>query len=273
MKILKNPFLLFIFLLIFSKAGAQSPQGINYQGIARSIDGTPLSNRTLGIRMSILNNSPNGTIIYSETATVISGANGLFNTVIGTGTPVTGTFSTIDWSTAIKWLQVELDTAGGSNYTLMGSQQLMSVPYSLYATTAKDVTPVTYSIGQYAQGGIVFYVDSTGHHGLVANLLDQGSRNWYQAMSVGKSISLTGGQYFDWRLPSNDELALMLQNVAAAGLGNFVNSFYWSSTEISATTADRQSFTSGQPVGPSTGFSGSGFTKTNSHRARVVRSF
>jgi hypothetical protein len=67
---------------------------------------------------------------------------------------------------------VELDLAGGINYTIMGTTQLQSVPYALYAETAGSGGGTTYQVGDFAQGGVVFYVDASGKHGLVADIED-----------------------------------------------------------------------------------------------------
>ncbi|MEZ4947348.1 MAG: hypothetical protein R2804_17555 [Cyclobacteriaceae bacterium] len=118
------------------QAVAQSPQGINYQGVARSMDGQPLSSKEISIRISILNGSANGDMEYNEIHEVRTNSFGLFTLVIGQGEPSSSPFNFINWTTGKKWLQVELDENGGRNFKLMGSQQLMSVPYALYAERA-----------------------------------------------------------------------------------------------------------------------------------------
>lgn len=111
----------------------QVPQGISYQAIALDGSGNPIASLPIGIRLSILDSSSSGTVLYTETHTPTTNAQGLYNLVIGQGTPTTGTFSAIKWETNSKFLQIEMDAAGGTNYTLVGSTQLLSVPYALYA--------------------------------------------------------------------------------------------------------------------------------------------
>ena len=126
----------FIFLLVLMasiQAHAQVPKGINYQGVARLATGTPIADKTISIRISVLQNSANGTSEYAETHQPATNEFGLFTLVIGQGTLVTGDFDFISWANGSKWLQIEMDPEGGSNYSLIGSQQLMSVPYSYYA--------------------------------------------------------------------------------------------------------------------------------------------
>jgi len=120
-------------LFISSLAFAQAPQGVSYQAVAFSTPGNPVINSNVGVRISILNNAANGTVIYTETHTKTTNAQGLFNLNIGQGTPVTGSFATINWGGSSKFFKVEVDPAGGTNYTITGTNQLMSVPYALYA--------------------------------------------------------------------------------------------------------------------------------------------
>ncbi len=127
---------LFFLSLLSHYAVAQAPQGINYQGVARSTDGQPLSSKEISIRISILNGSANGDIEYDEIHEVKTNSFGLFTLVIGQGEPGKTLFNFVNWTAGKKWLQVEMDENGGRNFKLMGSQQLMSVPYALYAERA-----------------------------------------------------------------------------------------------------------------------------------------
>lgn len=120
-------------ILLSAQLYAQAPQGINYQGVARGLDGQPLTNKYISIRISILNQSAEGPLEYDEVHEVKTNTFGLFTLVIGQGTPGASDFKFIGWTNGPKWLQIEMDENGGSNFKLMGSQQLMSVPYALYA--------------------------------------------------------------------------------------------------------------------------------------------
>jgi hypothetical protein len=125
--------LLFGFFLNSVLCFGQVPQGISYQAIALDGSGNPIVSLPVGIRLSLLDSSASGNVLYTETHTPTTNAQGLYNLVIGQGTPTTGTFSAIKWETNSKFLKVEMDAAGGTNYTLVGSTQLLSVPYALYA--------------------------------------------------------------------------------------------------------------------------------------------
>ncbi len=117
-------------------ASAQAPDGINYQAVVRNSSGTILTSQTVGMQISILQTSPTGTVVYQETFGPTTNAYGLVNLVIGQGTPVTGDFTTIDWASGPYYVEVAADVTGGTSYAVLGTQQLMSVPYALHAETA-----------------------------------------------------------------------------------------------------------------------------------------
>lgn len=119
--------------IISITAFAQVPQGINYQAVIRDVNGIAIPNQAVGIRLSILSSS---LVVYQETHTETTNGFGLVNLVIGLGTPTQGVFSAIDWANGTYFTQLEADINGGSSYVLFGSQQLMSVPYALYAETS-----------------------------------------------------------------------------------------------------------------------------------------
>ena len=126
-----------IYFVLFSIcAWAQAPEGINYQAVIRKTDGTLVANSTVAVRVQIKQNSAAGTVVYSERQSVITSQFGLINFVIGQGTLLSGTFSTINWSTGNYWVNLAVDFANGTNYVDYGSQRLMSTPYALYAKTA-----------------------------------------------------------------------------------------------------------------------------------------
>lgn len=136
-------FLLFTLLcgLISYSLNAQVPQGIPYQAIARNGQGEPLANLSVKIRFSILDSVVTGPAVYSETHEPITSSQGLFSVNVGLGNSNTGTFSSINWGLNAKFLKVELDTtATGNNYLDLGTQQMMSVPYSLFSGESKKVS-------------------------------------------------------------------------------------------------------------------------------------
>lgn len=141
---MKTKLLLFNFYLLLTVGlQAQVPNAFSYQGVARNNTGQSLANQAISIRASILNTSATGTAVYEETHTATTNAFGLFTLSIGSGTATTGTFAAIDWAVNTKFLKIEMDATGGSNYTLAGTTQLLSVPYAQFA---KNSTPQTISV-------------------------------------------------------------------------------------------------------------------------------
>ena len=384
----------------------QAPEGFKYQAVLRDAGNTILNNQAVGMQMTIQQGSIGGTTVYTETFAPTTNAYGLVNLEIGSGTVVSGDFTTIDWSAGPYFIETAVDVTGGTSYAVMGTSQLMSVPYALHANTAENVTndlvddadadpanelqdisltgsdltlssgstidlsvidtdtdtqldetavdafvsnngyitspddadadpnneiqtisrtgtTVTLSngggtfedsvgvytagtginitnnvisasrtcglsIGDTYQGGIIFYLDASGCHGLISAPTDQstgiqwwngsytdtyasgsglfdGDGNCYRIRrSQGACAScnaaelclfLTLGGYSDWYLPSKYELNLMYRNIGqgnALGLGNvggFASTYYWSSTEIDNFFAWIQYFNDGNQIG------------------------
>jgi len=130
---MKNFTLLFTALLLSLATFAQTPAGINYQTVIRDGNGNILPDTELSLQMSIRSAAPDGEIVYTETHAVSTNTFGLINLVIGSGTPQTGTFATIDWGGGDKYLETAIDLDAGGTYTIMGVTQFLSVPYALYA--------------------------------------------------------------------------------------------------------------------------------------------
>ncbi len=132
--------LIFFFLINISCAFPQStlPPGIPYQAIARNANGTPYVNANLTVRFSLHEQTATGTVSYAESKSLQTNDLGLFSTVFGSGTPIIGTFAGINWAQTTKFLQVEINL--GSTWVDMGTQQLMSVPYAMYAGSAQSIS-------------------------------------------------------------------------------------------------------------------------------------
>lgn len=127
-------------MLITTGLFAQSPDKMSYQAVIRDASSALITSTTVGMQISILQGSVTGTPVYVETHTPASNLNGLVTLEIGSGTVVSGTFATIDWSNGPYFLQTETDLAGGTNYTITGTSQLMSVPYALHSKTAGSIS-------------------------------------------------------------------------------------------------------------------------------------
>ncbi|OQP56571.1 beta strand repeat-containing protein [Niastella populi] len=129
---------LLLCVAVISIGRAQAPAVINYQGIARNPGGNALPFKNIKLRLTIHDGTPTGLTVYSETRSLSTNGFGLFNAGIGSagGTDITGNMTTVNWGGGSKYLQVEIDPDGGSNFTNMGTSQLLSVPYALFAASA-----------------------------------------------------------------------------------------------------------------------------------------
>ncbi|EAZ94961.1 hypothetical protein FBBAL38_11469 [Flavobacteria bacterium BAL38] len=117
---------------------AQAPEKMSYQAVIRNSSDALVANQAVGMRISILQTTANGTAVYVETQTPTTNINGLVSIEIGNGTPVTGTFAGIDWATGPYFIKTETDPTGSTTYTITGTSQLMSVPYALYAAKSGE---------------------------------------------------------------------------------------------------------------------------------------
>jgi len=135
---MKRLFICFVLLILISDAFSQSPEKMSYQSVIRNSNNQLVTNQVVGMKISILQSTPTGTAVYSETQTPTTNANGLVTVEIGGGTVTSGTFASIDWANGPYFLKTETDPTGGTNYTITGICQLLSVPYALYAKTAEN---------------------------------------------------------------------------------------------------------------------------------------
>ncbi len=276
---LKTIMVLGTLTLYLFPAHGQSPEKMSYQAVIRNSSDSLVINTQIGMKINIRQGSASGTVVYTETQTPTTNANGLVSIEIGSGAG----FNTIDWSAGPYFIETKTDPTGGTNYTITGTSQLLSVPYALHAKTAETVTSgASLAIGQSYQGGIIFWLDATGQHGLIAATADQSTGiQWYNGtyrytgttgdgLYAGKmntamiiatqiadnqtgnfaakvcadySVTVGGVTYGDWYLPSKYELNLLyLQKTA---VGGFANTYYWSSTEYGNYNAWVQSFGNG----------------------------
>lgn len=124
--------------LSFTVLFAQAPQKMSYQSVVRKTDGTLIAGTLINIKTSILFGSATGLVKYVETQKTTTNNNGLATIEIGGGTSVTGTFDSIDWGTGSYFIKTEIDPTGGTNFTISGTSQLLSVPYALYAGNSQS---------------------------------------------------------------------------------------------------------------------------------------
>ncbi len=133
---MKQFYTLLAVLLLTAPTWAQSPEKMSYQAVIRNNSNELLVEKQVGMQISILQGS---TAVYTETQTATTNVNGLVSIAIGEGT-TSDDFTSIDWSTGPYFIKTETDPAGGTDYSITGTSQLLSVPYALHAKTAGSVT-------------------------------------------------------------------------------------------------------------------------------------
>jgi uncharacterized protein (TIGR02145 family) len=134
--------LLIPFVMIFAigiTGMAQAPEKFSYQAVIRDASNDLVVNAAVGLRITIQQGMPGGTDVYQETHSAMTNANGLVSLEIGGGSMMVGDFSTIDWGDGPYFLQTEIDPSGGTTYSIIGTIELISVPYALYAKTAETI--------------------------------------------------------------------------------------------------------------------------------------
>jgi len=125
----------------FGFAVAQVPQSLNYQALARNAANQIQANKTMKVRLTIKVGAAMGTSQYSETRSITTNANGLFNVVIGSAGALstTGSFASIDWLNGSHWLMTELDVNNNGTFVDLGTVQMQSTPYAMAAGTASSL--------------------------------------------------------------------------------------------------------------------------------------
>jgi hypothetical protein len=228
-------------LLLAASVWAQAPQKMSYQAVIRNSSNALITSTPVGMKISILQDSSTGTAIYVETQTVSTNANGLVSIEIGAGTIVKGTFATINWANGPYYIKTETDPTGGTNYNIIGTSQLLSVPYALYAAnsnpgpqgiqgikgdsgargptgpagTNAGVGGFTHYIGEAFDGGIIYYLykGSDGlEHGLIVALTESAAAWQTTATLVNANRSWDGA--YNTALMTNSPAATYI-----AGLG------------------------------------------------------
>lgn len=218
-------------VLLLLAATAQSPQKISYQAVVRNAAGKLIQTSGVGLRISILQGSASGTVVYTETHSTTTNVNGLVSVEIGGGA-TTGVFANINWANGPYFLKSETDPAGGTNYTITGLSQLLSVPYALHAETASngfsgnynDLTnkPVTDGSETKIQAGMNVSVTGTGTSATPYIINSTGSGN----PASGKVTLITSQT---WTVPAAvSKIKVELWGAAGGGGGAGAYSYSYS---------------------------------------------
>jgi len=145
-------FLTIISIICFAiSAFTQPPEKMNYQAVIRNSNNELITNQEVTIKINIRQNAADGIVVYTETQSVTTNANGLVTMEIGNDPG----FGNINWSNGNYYIQIEADPTGGTNYTISGVSQLLSVPYALHSkTTSQSLTETDPVFGSSAAFGI-----------------------------------------------------------------------------------------------------------------------
>ena len=165
---MKTTLLTLIALAITLTSFGQAPEAFKYQAVIRDAGGIILNNQAVGMRLTIQQGSIGGITVYSETFSVSSNAYGLVNLEIGTGT-TSYDFTTIDWANGPYYMETAADVTGGVSYVVMGTSQLMSVPYALYAKTSGNGAGPQGPAGNDGIDGVDGAIGATGPQGPIGN--------------------------------------------------------------------------------------------------------
>jgi uncharacterized protein (TIGR02145 family) len=304
--LMKSYALTLLSFLISSFLFAQAPpEAINYSGVARDNAGLPVANSAIGLQLGILETTSSGTIIYQEDHATTTDDYGRFSVALGMGTPSTGVFSILDWGGDSHFLSVGMDVNGGTTYQLMGTTQMLSVPYALYAKSAGESnedndTSATNEIQSLTLSGDTLYLSGSNY--VVLSDLGQSPDlpfiitnaatgiTTYTAILGGEVIDLNGtvvverGVVYD-SIPSPTTVVNFGQIIIGSGQGgfndtvghNFQNPFLWVNTTYYARAyaiTDQNDIAYGNEVtftaGPSTNSTGSGVTDIDGNNYSTV---
>lgn len=228
---------------------AQSPEKMSYQSVLRGSNNSLIANKKVSIKVSILKGSLNGSVVYTETKTPTTNANGLISLEIGDGTG----FSNIDWGSGTYFIKTETDPAGGSNYTISGTTQILSVPYALHAKTSGADKLKYDKTGGKISGPVSVGIDlPSGHLFNVYNnfkILNDEAK----AVIIGNTVNSAGARHrvyhedYNWKVPAfnpgmiGDYADLYLHQVETAPSTVAANESYTNiSTAAGVTNAGRQ---------------------------------
>ncbi len=238
-----------IILALTTTVFAQAPQKMSYQAVIRNSQNQLLTSAQVGMQISVLQGSADGKAVYVETQNKSTNTNGLVSLEIGMGKAITGSFSEINWAEGPYFIKTETDPNGGNAYSIIGSTELMSVPYALFAANVatnsgakkgkdkddEECCCFKHYLGEEYMGGIIFniYKGSDGNeHGLIVakteslviwNLTDTilgADRTWdgaYNTAKMGAGGNSPAYNYVTslgqgWYIPAIDELVLLYQS-------------------------------------------------------------
>jgi hypothetical protein len=227
---MKKLLMLLVVISITFCVFAQSPQKMSYQCVIRNSGGGLVTNQSVGIKISILQGSPIGIMVYQEifTPNPQTNANGLVSIEIGGGLPLTGTFSAVNWASGPYFLKTETDPTGGTTYTISGTSQLLSVPYALYSKTTESIPDnsitsakiadetITAADIQDRQRNIVFPANALNYDKAATILTQSGSGIIWESNYASAAFMMIP-KPLDWDETSNVTLKLYFMTITNLG--------------------------------------------------------
>ena len=181
-------------MFISLTAFATAPEQLSYQAVIKDASNNLVVSHAIGLKISILQTTSSGTVVYSETHTPTSNNSGLVSVAIGTGTVVSGTFASINWSTGTYFIKSEIDPTGGTSYTVTGTTQLQSVPYALHAKTVDGLTTA-----------LDLKVDKVSGKGLSTNDYTTAEQTKLSGIATGAQVNVKP----DWNAASGNEAEIL----------------------------------------------------------------
>ena len=192
---------LFILMMQSLIMVAQTPDAVKYQAVIRDNNGDIVASQNISLKISFLKGSTSGVVVYSESHATSTNEFGLVNVAAGSGTVISGDFTSIDWGENIYFMKTEADPAGGSNYELLGISQVLAVPYSFYAEEAGNVvysdTSATNELQIISRDSLILSLSNGGGEVSIADN-DNDPGNEFQVLSLSNdTLYLTNGGYVD----------------------------------------------------------------------------
>ena len=212
-------------LIVITTITAQAPQGFNYQATVRNAAGDLIVNQNVYFKFNVMLNSQTSVPVFTETHYVPTDDVGQVNLIIGQGTATTGTFSTINWGNGNYYLGIELNT--GSGYVAMGTTQLLSVPYALYANSSGNAQAPTPDLAT------VLAVNNGANNSQIKNLADPTDAQ----DAVTKVYTDAINTQLQTQITALQSQITALQNAIIAPLPNVtIGTQIWSTTNLDVTT-------------------------------------
>ena len=226
---MKNLLSILFIIIAFNFLLGQAPNLMSYQAVIWDASGNLVSEKMVSIKISILQGSVTGTSVYSETHRVQTNINGLVSLMIGGGTNATGKISDINWGSGSYFLKTETDPTGGVNFSITGTTQLVSVPYSMFSGVAGNISTKNTGLpGQTLtidKDGKLIWVGTnipTVVTGGVSSITQTDSKVSGIVTSDGGSPIISRG--FVWSTNPNPTITLSTKTSDGTGVGTYSSS-------------------------------------------------